>query len=454
MTLYIGDIKFKDNVTFDGYQTLNNEGYSDDHLVTKSYVDGGGDPKLVTQEAFTITVSSIGVDPLTPIKITSQAEADAHGTFLTVGGAIATLYDLLLKHIVTIQLPAGTWNLAAGELDQVWRVSPTYYDGRIRIRGASAWEQIATTSEVLAVSSNDAGDVVLAVDPFAAVDAKATYMYVVSGTGSGQFEPIRTHSGVNATIAGHFNPALDGTSLIRIAKPSTTLVFNEQSIEFSTGIGSDFTNWIEFWHLDLNTNPAYGWFGTATSGLMFHGGTRFINIGIYTLLSNIALGDVIFDSRDYPYEPLYYLSGEVRSVSTGAVIYFLADNFASSAVVVQATGYLGSAGVGAQCVFFNFPTFDGFLGSYIKAEGNAEVLLTVGESYYIKSDQGGSAVIELLNGASARINSLAVLEASTCKGVTSDINLDGSDLLWSEVDADPDKSMMSQRGSIITDNNT
>jgi len=88
---HIGNRKFKNDVTFDGYQTLNNEGYSDDHLVTKGYVDG----RLVSQDVgFEIYVDPTGHD----------------GASGASGDPVATIYEASkrAKGNDIVRLSAGT----------------------------------------------------------------------------------------------------------------------------------------------------------------------------------------------------------------------------------------------------------------------------------------------------------------------------------------------------------
>lgn len=403
----------------------------------------------VTQEAFTITVSGAGADPTYELRLTSQAGADAWGAFLTVGGAISALYDMLLQHDVTFQLPAGVWNLSPGELDQAWRVNPTK-NGAMKIAGDPGWAQVPTTSEVLAVSSDSSGNVVLASDPFAAVDAKATYLYVVSGTGINQYLPIRTHSGVNVTVAGIFNPPLDGTSLVRVSRPATELVFGEQITTFK-GKPEVMDHFLfDFSHLELNTSPAYGWFETSTASLRFGDGTIFHDIGIWSYMSANILGNVIFDVRDYAYPCIFVQSGYIRTEDTGSVHFFLANSLAWPAVFISGNSAYSSFGIAAFLFLSGFAAFDGFTGPYVEVTGSHTALdITVGGSTTWRSDQGGSSAIKVTDGATASIASSVHFEASTFKGAAVDIDLDGSTLAWTELGADPDNSMISQRGSVV-----
>jgi hypothetical protein len=439
----IGDQVFQKAIT------LLTEGTDPAHAVTKAYVDAGGDPPLVTQEAFTITVDSGGTDPAAAFRVTSQAEADAHGDFLTVGGAIGALYGLLLSHLVTIQLPAGNWNLVAGELDQMWRVLPTGVDayGSIRISGDPGWTQVAATTEELA-SSDGAGNVTFASDPAPVPDAKAYYLYVVSGTGAGQFKPIRTQAGVNGTVAGRFSPALDGTSLIRIAEPATTLIFNKLFPIFRGFVEGNFSNLAEFWHLNLETNPVNGWFSVKSISLKFDGGTRFNNMGLAGTLCQFSFGDVSFDHRIYSWTSVHIRSGLLRGITGSRTALFLGGGVAFPAIDIQSGGSsYASFGIGNDCLLFGHFAFDGWTGPYIKAEGGSSTV-TLGP-WTPRSDQGGSVAVALVNGADCRIVDMTEVTGSTFKGATVDVDLDGNTMTWATIDADAEKTARSSRGSIV-----
>jgi hypothetical protein len=416
-------------------------------------------PKLATQEAFVITVDSGGTDPNPALRVTSQAEANAHGNFLTVGGALGALYSILLKHRVTIQLPSGPWTLAAGELDQIWRIMPAPIFGWISLRGADGWAQVAGTSDVSAVSSDGAGNVTLATDPAPAVDTKAYYLYVVSGKGAGQYQAIRSDVGINYVVATAFSPTLDGTSVVRVAEAPTTLRFNELTPTFRGQLTSSWTWHISFKHLNLETIPAFGWIAVQNINIHFGFGTRFVDIGIETYLTTLSLGDVSFDVRNFGWVAAHVITGTINFgiINPVGTAYFLANGTSLPAVRVQGGGMRfqgfnapSSLGIGTSCLIRGAVVFDGWVGPYIEATGGSGYVgMALTSASQLKSDQGGSVAVQLLNGAQARIDDFTPLLTSTFKGVSVDVKLDGDDLLWSEIEADPDKSMMNVRGSTI-----
>lgn len=406
------------------------------------------DPPRATQEAFTINVNSTGEDPLGQLRLTSQVEANAWGTFLTVGAAIATLYDLLLKHIVTIQLPAGIWNLTAGELDQMWRANPTV-TGRIRIAGDPGWEQLAGTSQVTGVSSDLLGNVVLSSDPAPAVDAKGTYLYVVSGAGAGQYKPIRTHSGTAMTIGGAFSPSLS-SSIVQVSKPPTLLVFGEAIPDFKGKPESVQSPLVEFYHLVLETTVPNAWLASQNIAIQFDGGLIFNNIGAFFFFASTIFGDVIFDVRTYAYTAIDIRGGIAAALGTGKVLFLLGASSYPAVLLVGVTGGYMQFGVVSAFYSENWLTVDGWTGSYIKVSGyGSYVTVYTLESYRLRSDQLGSEALSVIDGGFAWMGDFTRLSNSTFKGATVDALLDGNIISWAEVAVDPDKSMRSHLDSYL-----
>jgi hypothetical protein len=97
-------------------------------------------------------------------------------------------------------------------------------------------------------------------------------------------------------------------------------------------------------------------------------------------------------------------------------------------------------------------TFDGWTGPYFKAIGNMSgVGFVITGAAQVRSDEGGTTAVLLENGAECRLYGGSNLPTSTFKGIAGDVTLDGNDITWAEVIADPDQAMMSNLGSTVAE---
>lgn len=149
--------------------------------------------------------------------ITTQAQATAHGPYASLAGALTALpRGVAQNNKFTISVPAGTHIVSAIDLRK--------FHGFVEIVGA-ALTQVTGFTGTHNVASSSAPDLfVLSAPPAGADDAlKRKFVNVVSGTGSGQLFPIRTHTGTSFELAGDLGTQLDATSVVEFLEASTII---------------------------------------------------------------------------------------------------------------------------------------------------------------------------------------------------------------------------------------
>jgi hypothetical protein len=414
---------------------------------------GGGGAGSVTKEAFSVALDSVsGADPTTPLTIESQAESDAWGAFKTIPGAIDALPDEY-KHMVTLQLTSGKWVLDSNSFGRTSRFRPTF-DGWIRIAGASGWTQAAGSPASMAVQSHSAGVVTLQSDPgLAANTYKSYFLLVLSGTGAGQFKSIRFYSGAVITCNGTFSPGLDSTSVVQIVEANTSIELNDTLVRFD-GRASHWALWqLEFYHVDIvpPSTSTWAYINTENVSYAITGGSRCVGVALWGGVTNIGLEDFAMDTRGWDWPGVVIQGGQVRTITgTSRPISFLGVNAAGHSAIqlLGAIGGNGGIGSGASLYMFGKHAFDEWAEAYVKIEYvGAIASINEGGGWYPVSDQSAPVAILILNGAQASVNDVSGFASSTFKGTAGDLDLDGIQITWAQLDADPDKAAMSTRSS-------
>lgn len=387
-------------------------------------------------------------------RVFDTASAAAYGSFATVGSAVASLPPIL-DHNIEIRLTDGihimgsetdfarfAWGLGGklGPFPENGFVSFTSLNGRVIQAGTVA---MAVTS-----SAGIAGAhvVTLAADPSLTADAfRSTYLEVTTGTGAGQFKPIRSHTGAAFSVAGTFNPALDATSVVEIRAPAAQIQIAETGLRFifarhGIGVGIDFKN------IDVIKTGA-------VSFTTWDGGSVFLNEGARVIDqlwdfrdANLVLGDcVIANEVLIGLNMLNFEGGFIRT-KTGSSAPALIRSVLPTAIQIFSRAQSSGA------FLFGGHQFDGFTASVLKLDGPL-VSCDFGSSSGATPASDGVATYaaEIKNGAIYQCNAgdLALLDASFT-GATDDVLFDGVSTSWSTADADPNDTLLGVKGSRIT----
>lgn len=410
-------------------------------------------------EPFNIDVDNgSGADPAEPIRLHNQSESTAYGAFATVDAAIDALPDII-RHDITIRLTDGVHSSTQMRFDRIdWgtdgmeggftpetgNVIFTSLNGRVIESG--------TVAMAVSSSSGVPGShiVTLQADPGHAADQFQDYLLeVTSGTGAGQYKPIRSHTGTNFDIAGTFGPALDNTSVVEIRRPAANIEFTETlpTIKFkkhSTSFGIDFNT------VDLTNS-------NALSGITFEGGNVRISGGARVI-------DMIFQfiNANFVYQTCV-IANDVPggfAVLTFSGGFFRTSSGTSEPIFMRSSAYARAFNFNVKdkacgCFIFGGHQFDGFTGPVIRANGSLVSLNIVDSGSAVPITTGASHAVHLENGAvlycdPGNLSSFS----STFVGTTADIDFDDTDLDWSDVDSDPDKFAISSKGSKIWESAT
>jgi len=445
---YHGSRKFKNDVTFDGYQTLNNEGYSDDHLVTKSYVDANDQD--VVLEALTLTMDSVGgADPTSRARMSTQAEIDAWGSFKTIAGALSVIPStLIIPYHATLQFPAGEWTWNASEFYELARFNTSF---GIVFRGHNSWVQVPTTPASMAVSSEAGGVVTLTAPHGLPADTyKAHYLYVLSGTGVGEYRAITGYSvgGSNFTLVSGYETTLDVTSVVQIADPATVFTISGASSLYGE---LNSRNLLLLYHVKMQ--------GSGTSlnlnsiNLSTDGGCRFVDVVIVAWDSLIGLDDNLIDARASALSAIQITGGTFRQQSTDNPTLVFGSGAAVTALRILGAGQKAYTGQGTSAIVYGSSMyFQGWGPSYIDLNGTDTVAnLKYFGGVYLGSDQLATTAVILRNGAQLLVTDAADIAASTFGGVSSDVTIDDETVTWEEIDADPVKSLDGPKGSVVSE---
>ena len=423
--------------------------------------EGGID---VTEENFTLTLSLTGTDPTSPRRIRTQAEADAWGAFKTIKAALAALPDLI-GHRIDLQFPAGVWNVGTEEFRDYSRFR-CYTDQEhsipiigICLTGDNSWEQIAGTT-LMAVQSYSGNIIVLQADPGLVEDAfMAYYLVVTSGTGAGQFKPIRHHSGTSIQIAGAYSPALNSTSVVQISKRATTLNWLTTAgyIEICGGNNYWTNPELNFMHINVeSTAPtSYTTLTQQNAPIYFGEGCRTKNIRISCQESRIWMDDCIFDhstriATGNNTHIILIQGGTIRNRYSSSRVQFFCGN---PSYPLTSAIYLYAIGDSKEACGYLYAglVFQGFYDSYFRFLGNCQILMGSTTGFLYASDQDAEAAIRLDLGARCTIYyPMTGIIASSFKGSVTDVRVDSSDVIWEDIDADPQKVVTGVYGSAFT----
>lgn len=192
--------------------------------------------KEETSEELTLYINpDTGTDPAvnTPTRIYTQAQSSAYGYFASVRGAIRTIPSFV-RHDITFQISDGSYAIS----DLGWFNGLEKLDvsagTKINIVSESKLVKIAGTVTSTVQSNTTGYSLVLAEDPGYVDDVyQGKWLKIVSGTGEGQYKPIRTHSGTSIIIAGKFEP-IDNTSQVEVYEPPVIMDFGANTVVIRT----------------------------------------------------------------------------------------------------------------------------------------------------------------------------------------------------------------------------
>lgn len=419
----------------------------------------------VTKEALTINMSLTGVDPVYPIKITTQAEATVKGSFRTVKAAIAALPDRLAFNVM-LQFPTGTWGLTMQDLYDLPRlmansdsnkraVQNTYVD--LIFAGDNSWLQVPTTPASMAVQSQVGEIVTLQADPGLAQDAFAgNWLVVLSGTGAGQYKSLRYHSGASFQVTQAFSPALNSTSVVQIAtRPTIFSLIDADDVAIGYGYidtvaGTSYPTWgaprIVFRRVEISASqPNYNRLSFYGFLAAFDAGSRILDrvrLGI-SGRGALLLDDVILHNA------VLTVSGSSLSSNYRAGISVLFYNSTGEETAITVSGLSSTlAYIGFLCDV----AFQGYTNSFMFLYGAVYTNLSDGTgTLRYKSDGAAAVAVEARYGGRVISNiPFATLAASTFRGAISDLRMDGEYVTWDEVDLEADKTVTTKLGSMVT----
>ena len=293
--------------------------------------------------------------------------------------------------------------------------------------------------------------VTLAADPGFTADAyQDSFLEVVSGTGAGQFKPIRSHVGVSFPCAGTFFPVLDGTSFVEIRKPAASINIVDDRPMLKCQKHTD-ENGIEFRTVDM----------TATRQLLFHDtvvfstqGTRWLNIRTLTFdNSEFHFGTTVVTKDTGGSTLLTFFGGLFRTaIGSSAPLLMRTSLSGKTGVAILSHARTGRAG---GAFVFGGHQFDG------AAAGAYTTILLVRDPLSFVEWQNGSGVVSqsdgnaltaltIKNGAqfAPRPGDLALLN-SDFNGATQDILIDGVAKSWNDIDLTADKFFRGVKGSTV-----
>lgn len=187
-----------------------------------------------TSENLTLTINpDTGVDPSvnTTTRITTQAQSDAYGDFASVQGALRALPPYR-AHQVDLVIDDGTYTISGRDFFDGLRRNVAYrpWNGmsalaQLYIRSDSVMTRVGGTTTSNVASDTDNWDIVLSADPgYSANEHRGKYLMIESGSGVGEYRPLRDHSGTSARVAGPFT-SIDATSTVGVFEPAVTLSF-------------------------------------------------------------------------------------------------------------------------------------------------------------------------------------------------------------------------------------
>lgn len=411
-----------------------------------------------TEEDFTLQVlPGSGTDH--KVRITNSGMAAAIGAFASVEGALDALPDHI-RGTVRIELDDGVHQVG-DEFCARFARHTFAKDAKIVLASLNGLVQTAGTTSMGVTSSAGgmgAHAVTLDSDPGLVADAyQDHFLYVVSGTKTGVFKPIRSHTGVTFNIAGDFETNLDNTSVVEIRQPAATLEF----------IGDTFNHIVLPKAVDLKSGlvlesiDCTNGSGAASVLNFYNGaiqlleGTRILDLLIWCsgtiVVHQVAV--VAIDLAGGLSVMHFYRGGYIRSDYGGTSALYLRSSVLGIGIRIQGAGASTASPPPAGFLYFG-QQFDGFTDVCIEVNG-PHCRMILGETSGNEApacDNSPDYAVRLKNGAHLYIIELADIFAAlqaTFEGTIASVQVDGVDVDWSEVEADEDNIVMGPRGSSI-----
>ena len=403
-----------------------------------------------TVEDITIAMDSVGgSDNANGLHYNTQAQFTALGAFKTIPAVIEALPNRI-AHDITLEFPDGIFALSADAFGNFDRFS---FEGNPAIYFQSAnglvRETATTTYAVSAASSKR--EVVLQADPgFSANDHRGKYLRVISGTGAGQYKPIRSHSGVNWPTAGRWSPILNATSVVEILVPAATL----QSPLFDTVIETrpvrSFERNIIFEAIDVTSTEAFAKLTLRGAFVRLDDGARLLDMGMTIYGGGVNLGDCVV-YVNLSSTGIAVLGGYVRS-SSGAKAWLI------SGARIAGISLLSLGPQGGSTAFIWEGAIDDT--DYLNAGNPGHAIRLLGGNVHMSwasdavqgADNDGFGVY-LDNGASLTgVDSAKVVaESDTLTGTFGDLGIEGVAKTWSDLDGAVNKQLTSGVGSFVAE---
>lgn len=401
-----------------------------------------------TAEDFTVSLG--GTDPTIPVRITTQAEADAIGAFATVQAILDALPDFIL-HVVSIELPDGITNV--GEtldlsrfvmLDRFLTLEATA--GAIRFTSENGRQQVAGTSSYTATSSGTT--TTITPDPgFTPDEHRKLYAVVTAGAGAGNFKPIRTHDSDELETVGNLGAS---ASTIEIQEPAATLQFDD-NVNFP-GIFTNPETIVQFDNIYVG-----GEFGPGSGLVLYGGGGIVLQNGVITYpgfgiatsggSGSVFLADFILDGEAGGGAPLILSASFLRtSIGSGAPCYIAAIGESQPCVNVSGSVNDGSRAGG---YLFGGSVIEGGTAAFQFDGSNVWVWLDEGGgSLYFGYETPGASGIILRNGAKVQVSDIGTIDGQL-NGGTQDLLVDGASIDWATLELDADKAARGPSGSNV-----
>lgn len=407
---------------------------------------------------------SIRIDPSSgtdeaPLYITTQALADAHGPFATIGGFWRALPDTVWFN-VQILLADGAHSLTMTDIAELSRfhwgqgrmITPTSRETGFFVIEAENGLVVAPGSIESAVSSESGvpSSVVLTADPGYGADAyQDTWLGVNSGTGVGQFKAVRAHAGTAWECAGRFSPGLDGTSRVQPYVPAASItVVPERPIFRGNGpMGENFG--VVFRTVDFNLTDLPCIWQNLT--VFFDTYCRYLD-GLVTLnYAEFRTSETIYTKigglgiNHFTVGPGSFLR---TTLGTAGANYWRNEN--AGEIILNCTAQ------GTQCGAFilGAQQFDGPVGAVMRARGGlARLEVESNSGEVVQHDgvsEGSTSAVQIQNGGQfvCAPGDLASL-ATDFNGGTNDTLLDNVSTTWAAVDADPNDRLVGVKGSQV-----
>lgn len=376
-----------------------------------------------TSENLTLTINpDTGVDPSvnTTTRITTQAQSDAYGDFASVQGALRALPPYR-AHQVDLVIDDGTYTISGRDFFDGLRRNVAYRTNgfpalaQLYIRSDSVMTRVGGTTTSNVASDTDNWDIVLSADPgYSANEHRGKYLMIESGSGVGEYRPLRDHSGTSARVAGSFT-SIDATSTVGVFEPAVTLSFAlPQYINATPNQNESFVD-IVFQGLSFDVSAAPG------KSISFYDGS-FMFDGVFTNATfnnygRMVLGTLSVDSTG---------NGIGFSVAGGTVkcgYGFLIWGSSSFCMYVQSAFGQGSVYM--------------YRGAFVNCGTAVKLIYGATAHFYFGLHGDGNTVgIDVGHSTTAKIDiSYAVDASGGIEGSTADVIVGGKLLSYQEVEA-------------------